>query len=347
VTPYVNNTSNELISIPGTTYTYDNNGNMATKTDATGVTTYTWDVENRLVAVALPGAGGSVAYKYDPFGRRVQKAFTQGSTTTTTNYIYDGPNLLEEVDNSGNVIARYSQSNLIDEPLSELRAGTTSYYEADGLGSITSLSNSAGTLANTYSYDSLGKSIASTGIITNPFQFTAREFDQGTGIYYYRMRYYDSSSGRFVSEDPAAFDLQWPSLYLYVKNRPTGLIDPFGLSPQVLGPFVCTWCAEFAQGSLWLWEGYQRMRQRMWIGDDKYYHCMANCRATNSGPGGAAAAKVISFFRTDVSSRIREPNDWRNDDRANKCGQQGGNCDQVCAPFVPQSSPGKPPFPGW
>ena len=70
------------------------------------------------------------------------------------NYLYDGWDLIEEVDNSGNVLARYTQSGLIDESLSELRSGTASYYEADALGSISSLSNSAGALANTYSYDS-------------------------------------------------------------------------------------------------------------------------------------------------------------------------------------------------
>jgi RHS repeat-associated protein len=284
-----------------------------------------------------------VSFKYDPFGRRIQKS----SPSETVNYLYDGYTLLEEVDNSGNLLARYTQSNAVDESLSVLRASTTSYYEADGLGSVTSLSNSAGVLANTRTYDSFGKLTASAGTLPNPFQFTGREFDQETGTYYYRMRYYDSDSGRFISEDPSPFDLEWPNLYLYVKNRPTGLIDPFGLSPQVFGPWICTWCAEFGAGSAWMWEGYERMKNRNWQGDDKYYHCMANCRATNVGSGGATAAKVISFFRTDVSSRIREPNDWRNDDKANKCGQQGGNCDQTCAPFLPHTSPGKPPFPGW
>jgi YD repeat-containing protein len=90
VTPYQYNASNQLTSIPGTTYTYDNNGNTKTKTTAAGTTTYTWDFENRLTQVALPGTTGTVTYKYDPFGRRVQKAFTQGGSTTTTNYLYDG-----------------------------------------------------------------------------------------------------------------------------------------------------------------------------------------------------------------------------------------------------------------
>jgi hypothetical protein len=58
-----------------------------------------------------------------------------------TIYIYDGTKLLEEVDSSGNALARYTQRG-IDEPVAELRSSTTSYYEEDGLGSVTSMSNS-------------------------------------------------------------------------------------------------------------------------------------------------------------------------------------------------------------
>jgi YD repeat-containing protein len=88
-------------------YTYDSNGNTKTKTDASGITTYTWDYENRLKSVTLAGSGGTVSFRYDPFGRRIQKA----SSSETTNYLYDGPNALEEVDSGGNVLARYTQSS--------------------------------------------------------------------------------------------------------------------------------------------------------------------------------------------------------------------------------------------
>ena len=54
-----------------------------------------------------------------------------------------------------------------------LRSGATSFYEADGLGSITSLSSGAGALAQTYTFDSFGKQTGSTGSLTNPFQYTA------------------------------------------------------------------------------------------------------------------------------------------------------------------------------
>jgi hypothetical protein len=86
-----------------------------------------------------------------------------------TVYLYDGRNLLEEVDSFGNVLARYTEGGM-DEPFAELRSGTTSYYEQDGISAVSSLSNSAGALANTYAYDSFGKLTASTGSLVNPFQ---------------------------------------------------------------------------------------------------------------------------------------------------------------------------------
>ena len=214
-------------TLDGATYTYDKNGNTQTKSDGTQ---YTWDFENRLTQVMLPGSGGTVNFKYDPFGRRAQKSFTQGSTTTTTNYLYDGRSLLQEVDQSGNVLARYTQNRRIDEPLAEVRSGTTSYYDADGLQSITSLSSSGGALANTYAYDTFGNITNSTGSIVNPFRFTGREFDLETGAYFYRARYYDQNVGRFLSEDP----LRYPDgagFYIYVNNNPLNLFDPLGLCP--------------------------------------------------------------------------------------------------------------------
>jgi RHS repeat-associated protein len=198
----------------------DANGN--TLSDPSGKS-YSWDFENRLVQVINPGVG-TTSFKYDPWGRRIQKSGPLG----TTNYLYDGSRLSEEVDNGGNVLARYTQSPGIDEPLSELRAGTTSYYQQDGIGSITSLSGSAGALANTYSYDSFGKLTASTGTITNPFQFAGREYDPETGTYDNRFRYYDQGAGRFVSEDPIGF-MGGTNKYAYVFNNPTRFNDPFGL----------------------------------------------------------------------------------------------------------------------
>ena len=196
-----------------------------------------------------------------------------GTASVPSVYLYDGKTPLEEVDVSGNVLARYTQSShdtvgrVLDQPLAQLRSGTTSYYLQDGLGSISSLSSSTGTLSNTYTYDSFGRSAASTGTLTNPFQYTAREFDPETGIYDYRARYYDPTVGRFLSEDPIKFK-GGLDFYGYVRNDPVSRIDPTGRIHQAWGesPFdgrlhddpgaglevLCTKGRNIAQDMNWL-----------------------------------------------------------------------------------------------
>ena len=153
-----------------------------------------------------------------------------------TVYLYDGNNPVEELDGGGNVSARYTEGAHVDEWLAELRSGTISYYQQDGLGSVTSLSNSGGALANTYAYDSYGKLIASTGTLTNPFQYAGRELDSETGTYYYRARYYDPAAGRFLSEDPMRFG-EGTDFYPYVGNNPVTMADPLGLQHTPGGPW--------------------------------------------------------------------------------------------------------------
>jgi RHS repeat-associated protein len=242
MSPYAYNSSNQLGSMPGVTFTYDGNGNTLTKVNSSGTTQYVWDFENRLSSVVLPGAGGTVAFKYDPFGRRVQKSSAAG----TTNYLYDGRNSVEEVDPTGALLARYAQGAGIDEPLGEVRGGSAGFYEQDGLGSVTSLSGSTGALVNTYAYDSFGVVTASTGTMGNPFQYTGRDYDSETGLRYYRARYYDPATGRFLGEDPTGFE-GGINFYAYTLNNPINLRDPSGNSAgavaipvaQGIGTVVC------------------------------------------------------------------------------------------------------------
>ena len=174
--------------------------------------------------MTLPGTGGTVNFTYDPFGRRIRKV----RGTATTIYAYDGDNVVEELGSGGNVLAHYTQGAGIDEPLAMTGTGGTYFYHADGLGSITSLTNGSGQLAASYVYDSFGNLMASTGTITNPFQYTGREFDSETGLYYYRARYYDLAAGRFLSEDPSGF-AGGDNFYTYAEDNPTSLVDPYGL----------------------------------------------------------------------------------------------------------------------
>jgi RHS repeat-associated protein len=271
VSPYSVNPSNELTSTPSATYTYDSNGNTLTSVAGSNTTSYAWDFENRLTSVTLPGTGGTVTFKYDPFGRRIEKTSSAG----TSIYAYDKNNLIEETNSSGTVVARYAQGLKMDEELAMLRSGTTSYYEVDGLGTATSLSNAAGALAQTYTFDSFGNLTASSGSLTNPFRYTGREWDTETNLQFSRFRYYDPSVGRFLTEDPLGFKAA-PNFYPYVDNRPTRYRDPLGLIRDCAQEQIDCFNKCY-QGSLpWPFGCSSNPKVRKW---SRYAYCQSKCLA--------------------------------------------------------------------
>ncbi len=218
--------ANRLLEDSAFTYQYDLTGNLTSKTaKATGAaTTYTYDVENRLVAVTGPGL--TAGYAYDPLGRRIAKTVNG----VATRYAYDQEDMLLEYDGANVPQVRYTHGPGIDEPLArvDVVSGQTVFYHADGLGSLTELTDGSGAVVQRYSYDAFGAILASPGTVTQPYTFTGREFDPETGLYYYRARYYDSTTGRLLQEDPIGF-AGGINFYAYVKNNPVNVLDPFGL----------------------------------------------------------------------------------------------------------------------
>jgi RHS repeat-associated protein len=225
VSSYTTNSSNEMTANSNASYTYDSNGNTLTKTDSTGTTNYYWDYENHLTSVTLPASAGTVTFKYDPFGRRIEKV----SPTATSILVYDGDDLVEATDAAGSEVAGYTEGTNIDEHLAMVHGTTNNFYQQDGLGSVTSLTSSVGSIVQTYAYDSFGNTTASSGSLANLSRFTGRDLDTETGLYYYRARYYTSQIGRFLSEDPLGFVGSGPNFYDYTFNSPDNLIDPTGL----------------------------------------------------------------------------------------------------------------------
>ena len=183
--------ANRLLEDGNFTYQYDNNGNLTRKTAKVGgaITSYEYDAENKLVRVVSNGT--VVNQKYDGLGRRVEKEVISASTTTTR-FIYDNEDILLELDGSNNIVARYTHGPGIDEPLIMEKNSQAFFYHADGLGSITEITDSAGVVKQRYTYSSFGKIESQLDPnFVQPYTFTAREFDPETGLYFYRARYYD------------------------------------------------------------------------------------------------------------------------------------------------------------
>jgi RHS repeat-associated protein len=358
VPSYTVNSSNELTSDSNASYTYDNNGNTTSKTTSSGTTNYTWDYENRLASVTFPGSGGTVTFKYDPFGRRIEKIAPSG----TTIFAYDADNAVETTNQIGAVLSRFAQGQNIDEPLAESTSGGTDYYEADGLGSVTSLTNATGSIAQTYTYDSFGNTTNSTGSLANPFQYTARDLDSEIGIYYYRARYYGPATGRFLSEDPIRFSAG-ANFYAYVSNSPVQLYDPTGTegspSPNDLtegwndyrnvgNVFDLIEADQFAKEALT--DAAEWARQHNLPGGslhngsaDAFRHCFWSC--TMARYLGEDVAETIANEHEKSGNRNGQPIGEEQMDRANNlvgrtaalsCPKNGKNCWDLCTDLYNQ-----------
>jgi RHS repeat-associated protein len=206
----------------GASYDYDANGNLIEKTEGSDMWTYEWNAENQLKRVLL-NSNEVARFSYDPLGRRIEKV----AGGTTTSYTYDREDILREV--RGATSLRYVHGLGFDEPLArEDGTGASTYYHADGLGSVVRRTSQAGAVVHEYRYDAWGNIEA--GASEPGYSFTGREWDPEIGLYYYRARFYEAQSGRFLSEDPIGLD-GGLNFYSYVRNRVANHSDPLGLLP--------------------------------------------------------------------------------------------------------------------
>lgn len=173
-------------------FTYDLNGNLASD----GLASYTWNVRNQLTGIS---GGTSGSFAYDAVGRRRTK--TIGATTT--NFLYDFANAVQELSSGGTPAANLLAGLDIDEIFTRTDTNCTNTLLVDALGSTLALADATAAVQTQYTFDPFGVTTAS-GLTTNSnaLQFTGREND-GTGLYYYRARYYDAATGRFTQEDPS------------------------------------------------------------------------------------------------------------------------------------------------
>jgi len=143
-----------------------------------------------------------------------------------TRFLYYGLKPIQEAGATG--IVTLLNGFGTDAYLTRTDAAGTRTLLTDALGSTVAVADAAGVVQTQYTYEPF-RTTAVTGLSdANEFQYTGREND-GTGLHYYRARYYHPGPQRFVSEDPIEFDGGGVNLYVYVANNPIVLIDPFGL----------------------------------------------------------------------------------------------------------------------
>ena len=228
-TPTYNNRLKEihLGSITGTldaSFTFDNEGRM-TAQSGTMPRTLTWDAKGRLATL---NSGSTETYLYDPSNHRIGRV---GGALGSTNYFLEGEHL-ESVEQSGVLTEKYFRGSTIDELVAGYvtQSGNLTPYlfQHDQTMNVSAETKPNGGTQASMAYYAFGETQATTGTPVNRLQYTGREND-GTGLYYYRARYYDPSIGRFISEDPKKF-AAGINFFAYVNNNPVNANDPSGES---------------------------------------------------------------------------------------------------------------------
>lgn len=157
---------------------------------------------------------------------------------TTTQFLYDKLNPVQELNGSNGVVANLLTGLRIDEYFTRTAGGTTSTFLADALGSTIGLvSANNGPLATSDTYQPFGATTVGGAANGNSYEFTGREND-GTGLYFYRARYYSPTFQRFVSQDLIDFAGGDANLYAYVRNAATDSTDRRGLFNDGSGPVL-------------------------------------------------------------------------------------------------------------
>jgi RHS repeat-associated protein len=219
---YTVDNANKLTGVSWTgggskSYTYDSAGNMTSVTNAGVTTNLTWDAESRLKTAAV--GGSTTTNTHNGLGQRVRKV--EGGTTY--NYTLNDDGIDAPVLDDG--AASYTHGIGL---VSENRSGTSKYLHSDALGTTRAWSNSAGTKTDSLDTDAFGMVVASSGSTPKPFGFAGQHGYQSdsTGLQRLGHRYYDASTGRFISRDPIRDGYNW---YNYCAGDPVNGVDPQGL----------------------------------------------------------------------------------------------------------------------
>lgn len=188
-----------------------------------------FDYDNRPVKVVTPD-GTLTEFAYDFEGNRVKRVITRGGQSQTTLFIgtiYEETGIGTSTETIQYIYAGSQRIAL------KKNTGAIEYFHADHLGGTDLITDSAGNVVRTTKYTPYGSAYDTSGTSDNDYKYTGQRLDDTTGLYYYRARYYDPSTGRFITpdsivQDPA--DPQAYNRYAYARNNPIINRDPSGNS---------------------------------------------------------------------------------------------------------------------
>ncbi|VAW78256.1 Rhs family protein, partial [hydrothermal vent metagenome] len=230
-------------------------------------------------------------------------------------------------DANGTVLREYVYFN--DAPLAQIVGSDIYYYHNSHLGTPESMTDSTQAAVWSASYTPFGKGTVTAGVVENNLRFPGQYYDQETGLHYNYFRYYDPSTGRYITSDPLGVlglidvfgsDLlpQDINLYNYTGNNPVNFIDPVGLFRN---PFdIYDDALQDAQNSTF--PGPHNGPQ------DAYRHCLASCE--NARENGQAIAQCLGFANEKKGDfeRGQEEGERAMDDHNNAIGFAFGSSAQ-------------------
>ena len=216
-----------LIKYNDTTFTYNPNGELQSKTTNGQETFYNYDTLGNLVAVNMPGK--SVQYQIDPKNRRSAKIV---NGNFMSRYVWqDQLRLVAELDSNNNVKSRFVYVEGVNSPEYMVKDGRKFMFVKDQRGSVHLVVDSeTGEVKQKMRYSEWGEVLEDTNPGFQPFGFAGGLYDQDTHLLRFGARDYDPIIGKWNAKDPIRFESKVTNLYEYVLNDPINYNDYNGLS---------------------------------------------------------------------------------------------------------------------